>query len=260
MKSKYSLILKVCTLLAALHLTGCYKPVEEPVIVRVLPLPAPQPTILRSIAGSSIERRPIAYTVLGQGTDVTFILAAIHGNEKAGISLVHRMETYLQQHPELLERRKVILIPNANPDGAARSSRYNARGIDLNRNFPASNRINSSRFGFSPLSEPEARAIEQLIRRYAPDRIVSIHQPLACIDYDGPSRALANRMAEYCNLLPKRIGAKPGSLGSYAGETIGIPIITLELPAASDRLNSEQLWQQYGPALIAAVAYPYRAK
>jgi len=240
-------------------ITGCYKPVEEPVIVKMLPL-APKPAVLRSFAGESIENRTIAYTVLGQGTDVIFILAAIHGNENAGIPLVHRLEIYLQQHPELLEERRIVLLPIANPDGVARNSRYNARGIDLNRNFQASNRINSYRFGYSALSEPEARAIALLIRLYAPNRIVTIHQPLACIDYDGPSRELADRMAEYCNLPVKKIGAKPGSLGSYAGMTLGIPVITLELPRAADKFNQEQLWQQYGHALTAAIAYPYRDK
>jgi len=260
MKRKWSLMLTVGALFAVLHLTGCYKPVDEPVIVRVLPLPAPKPAILRSIAGKSIENRPIAYTVLGWGSDVIFILATIHGDEKAGTPLVRQLERYLQQHPELLEGRRVVLMPTANPDGAARNSRYNARGIDLNRNFSTANRINSSRFGHKPLSEPEARAIEQLIRQYAPDRIVSIHQPLSCIDYDGPSLALANRMAQHCKLPLKKLGARPGSLGSYAGITLGKPIITLELPRAADRLNSEQLWQQYGPALVAAIMYPYRAK
>ncbi len=240
--------------------TGCYKPVDYPVIVKVLEPPVSEPVILRSIAGKSIENRPIVYSVLGQGTDVIFILAAIHGNERAGIPLVHRLDRYLQQNPQLLERRRVVLLPISNPDGVARNSRYNASGVDLNRNFATANRINSSRFGRRPLSEPETRVIEQLIRQYAPDRIVSIHQPLACIDYDGPSRALANRMARYCNLPPKKIGAKPGSLGSYAGVTLGIPTITLELPRTADRFNSERLWQQYGPALVAAVAYPNRAK
>jgi len=215
--------------------------------------------ILRSIAGESIEKRPITYTVLGQGPDVIFILAAIHGNENAGTPIVNRLERYLQQNPELLKGRKVLLLPVANPDGVARNNRYNARGIDLNRNFPASNRINSYRFGYSALSEPEARAIALLIQQYAPDRIVSIHQPLACIDYDGPSRALAARMAEHCNLPLKKVGAKPGSLGSYAGITLDIPIITLELPRAADKLNQEHLWQQYGPALTAVITYPYRA-
>jgi protein MpaA len=212
------------------------------------------------MTAKSRENRPIVHTVLGQGTDVTFVLAAIHGNEKAGIPLVHRLDRYLQQHPEMLEERKVVLLPVANPDGVARNSRYNARGIDLNRNFPAFNRINSNRFGLTPLSEPESRYIFQLVRQYSPDRIVSIHQPLACIDYDGPSQALANRMAQYCNLPLKKLGARPGSLGSLAGITLGIPIISMELPGNADRLNSERLWQQYGPALIAAIIYPHRAK
>ncbi len=255
-KSSIALVLLISLTFA---ITGCYKPIEEPVIIRMLPL-APKPAVLRSFAGESIETRPIAYTVLGQGTDVIFILAAIHGNENAGTPLVRRLERYLHQHSELLEGRKVVILPIANPDGVARNSRYNARGIDLNRNFQASNRINSYRFGYRALSEPEARAIALLIRLYAPNRIVSIHQPLACIDYDGPSRELADRMAEQCDLPVKKIGAKPGSLGSYAGLTLGIPIITLELPRTADKFNQEQLWQQYGSALTAAIAYPYRAK
>jgi protein MpaA len=260
MNRQHSHILTACALYIVLALAGCYKPVDYPVIVKVLPPPKPEPQTPRSIASKSRENRPIVHTVLGQGPDVTFILAAIHGNEKAGIPLVHRLEKYLQQHTEILKGRKVVLLPVANPDGVAHNSRYNARGIDLNRNFPAFNRINSNRFGFTPLSEPESRFIFQLVRKYAPDRIVSIHQPLACIDYDGPSRALANRMAEYCNLPLKKIGAKPGSLGSHAGVKLGIPIITLELPRNADRFKSERLWQQYGPALIAAITYPHRAK
>ncbi|MHC4642196.1 MAG: M14 family zinc carboxypeptidase [Planctomycetota bacterium] len=257
-KSSIAVVLLIPFILLAV--TGCYKSVDYPVIVHVLPPPKPEPQTQRSIVAKSRENRPIAHSVLGQGTDVIFVLAAIHGNEKAGIPLVRRLEKYLQQHPEMLKGRKAVLLPVANPDGVARNSRYNARGIDLNRNFPAFNRINSNRFGFTPLSEPESHFIFQLVRQYSPDRIISLHQPLACIDYDGPSRALANRMAQYCNLPLKKLGAKPGSLGSHAGVKLGIPIISLELPRNADRLNSERLWQHYGPALVAAITYPYRAK
>jgi len=259
MKRQHSHILTVCTLYIILALAGCYKSVDYPVIVKVLPPPIPEQETPRLIDGKSIENRPMVHTTLGQGFDVTFVLAAIHGNEQAGIPLVHRLEKYLQQNPKMLEKRKVVLLPIANPDGVAHNSRYNARGIDLNRNFPAHNRINSNRFGRTALSEPETRFIFELIRKYNPDRIVTIHQPLACIDYDGPSRALAIRMAEYCNLPLKKVGAKPGSLGSHAGVMLDIPVITLELPRSADRFESERLWQQYGPALLAAVVYPYRA-
>ncbi len=260
MNRKRSIILTVCALFAALAFAGCYQPVDYPVIVDVPQPPAVEPAIQRRIVGTSIENRPITCTVLGEGQDVTFILAAIHGSEPAGIPLVRRLAQYLQQYPHLLQGRKVVLLPVANPDGVAHSTRYNARGVDLNRNFSTANRLNIKRFGRTALSEPEARVIDRLIRQYAPDRVVSIHQPLACIDYDGPGKALARRLAEYCNLPLIKLGPKPGSLGSYAGVTLGIPIITLELPHIADRLNSQRLWQRYGPALIAAVVYPDRVK
>ena len=241
-------------------LAGCYQPTPYPEIVtgpKSLPY---ELVVQRRIVGRSVEHWPIECLVLGEGKDVTFILAAIHGSEKAGIPLVRRLGRYLQQHPQLLERRRVVLLPIANPDGVARNRRYNANGVDLNRNFSTANRLNSYRFGRTPLSEPESRLIARLIRQYAPDRIVSIHQPLACIDYDGPGKALANRMAQHCNLPLIKLGPKPGSLGSYAGVSLGIPIITIELPHIADRFNSERLWQRYGPALIAVVVYPYRVK
>ncbi|MBW1939433.1 MAG: hypothetical protein JRI67_11870, partial [Deltaproteobacteria bacterium] len=91
-----------------------------------------------------------------------------------------------------------------------------------------------------------------------PDRIVSIHQPLSCIDYDGPARMLADHMGQYCALPVKKLGAKPGSLGSYAGITLGIPIITFEMTEADSKLNSLALWQKYGKALLAAITFPNR--
>lgn len=132
--------------------------------------------------------------------------------------------------------------------------------MDLNRNFEAANRLDGGKFGYRALSEPESRFIHLLIHQYKPDRIVSVHQLRSCIDYDGPGKALADCMAEYCDLPVRKLGAKPGSLGSYAGETLGIPIVTFELPGSASRLNPEPLWERYGNALVATVLYPDIAK
>jgi len=199
-------------------------------------------------------------SVLGHGQDVTLILATIHGNEPAGTPLVRRLTSHLQQNPDVLSGRKVVIMPVANPDGMAHNSRYNINGVDLNRNFATANRSNSARHGYKALSEPESRAIASVIRQHCPDRIVSIHQPLACIDYDGPAWSLTNQLAKQCDLPIKKLGARPGSLGSYAGLSLQIPIVTLELPGSADRLSRESLWQQYGPALVSAVTYPSMAK
>lgn len=159
--------------------------------------------------------------IFGTGNDSILIIATIHGNEAAGTPLVYRLAEYLGTHSELLRGRRVVLVPNLNPDGHEYNSRYNANRVDLNRNFPADNRRNTKRFGMSALSEPESRAIYDAIDRFQPGRIVTIHQPAACVDYDGPAADLAAVMAEAGDLKIKKLGARPGSLGSYAGNMLG---------------------------------------
>jgi len=212
-------------------------------------LPIQQYTI-----GVSNENRSIESFVIGEGEDVILIMASIHGDETAGTSLVLRLAEYLREHPITLEGRKVMIMPLVNPDGRERNTRYNSRGVDLNRNFSTGNRINNKQNGLFPLSEPETRAIVRAIRQCKPNRIVAVHQPLACIDYDGPGRDLADHIAKYCELPVRKLGAMPGSLGSYAGLMLDIPTVTLELPQGKS--SSEYLWEQYGAALIAAILYP----
>jgi protein MpaA len=67
---------------------------------------------------------------------------------------------------------------------------------------------------------------------------------------------LADHMGQYCALPVKKVGARPGSLGSYAGVTLGIPIITFEMTDADSKLDSAALWQKYGRAMLAAIVYP----
>lgn len=210
----------------------------------------------RRTAGMSVEGRPIDYEVFGRGNDVVLIMATIHGDEPAGTPLVHRLADRITGDPHLTRGRQVILMPVANPDGYVHQTRHNVHGIDLNRNFPAGNFTVTDAHGSQPLSEPESRAIKALLDEYHPSRIVSIHQPYAVIDYDGPAEALARAMAEYTDLPVKRVGSRPGSLGSYAGLTLEIPIITLELPESASNLDDDALWDDYGMSLLAAICFP----
>ena len=92
--------------------------------------------------------------------------------------------------------------------------------------------------------------------KYQPDRIITIHQPLVCIDYDGPADDLANAMGEWTDLPVKRLGSRPGSLGSYAGITLNVPIITVELPKSATDMDGDTLWEKYGMMLLASIRYP----
>lgn len=236
-----------------LDLAGCYQPEKSPVLTDVN---EPSIPVIRQgywIAGYSVQGRSIMAQTLGNGPETVLLIATIHGNEAAGTPLLRELSYYLKSHPSWLQGRRVVLIKVANPDGRRAHTRGNAHGVDLNRNFSTANRIDNSTNGLYGLSEPESIALKNVIQQCRPARIVSLHQPLACIDYDGPGETLAHKMAGHCSLPVKKLGARPGSLGSFAGETLGIPLITVELRDTDSRLSGRQLWQRYGRALLAAV-------
>jgi len=212
------------------------------------------------VIGKSVEGRPILCEIFGKSgknSDTILILASIHGNEHVGTPLAQRLSEHLRNHPNLLANRRVLLIPEANPDGAFYQQRHNVNGVDLNRNFPAKNWNPQTDHGTKPLSEPESRALHALIEKYKPGRIVTLHQPLECIDYDGPAKALAEAMSSTCDLKVNKVGALDGSLGSFAGETLHIPIVTVEFDATVSAIPVDELWQRYGNTLIAAIRFPF---
>jgi len=236
---------------------GCGRSYQPPSIVsgprKVWARPAT--TTHTSVVGHSVEGRDIACGVYGDGHDVVLVIATIHGNENAGTPIVGRLKRELEQRRRLLLGRKVVLVEMLNPDGFMRKQRANANGVDLNRNFAAGNRVNNRVNGRSAFSEPESRVIDNLIKRHRPDRIIVFHEPLDCIDYDGPGRSLANHMAGFCDLPVRKLGARAGSLGAYAGETLGIPIITVELKPDDAAQSPQTLWQRYGTMLVAGITY-----
>ena len=256
-------IFRIPAFLLLFFCIGCHSPeaFSRP------PTPDPARTVLRSVradvpegvaveAGRSVESRPIQYQVHGRGPEVMLIFSTIHGDEPAGTPLVKRLGHHLALHPEVLAGRRVVLCPLVNPDGLARRSRWNAQGVDLNRNYPTANFRPGGRHGPRPLSEPESRVLMDLIQVFRPCRVLIIHQPLACIDHDGPARGLAEAMHRHASLPVKKLGARPGSLGSYVGVTLGIPIITLELPDQASQRSLEDNWARYGSLLLAFVLHP----
>lgn len=216
--------------------------------------------ILHQVAGTSIENRPIKSLSMGDSGATIMVVAGIHGDECEGTPLVWRLAGYFYDHPELLEGKKLILMPEANPDGCFHRYRYNLNHIDINRNFPSSNHAAGRNYGEKSLSEPETIALAKAINQNRPQRIITLHQPLACIDHDGPAEELAKHVAGHCDLPLCKLGAKPGSLGSYAGVNMNIPVITIELPPSAKEVSPDMLWKQYADALISAILYPVEAK
>ncbi len=220
------------------------------------PLPHPRWVPVREgPAYRSVEGRSLDVEILGNGPVNVHFHAGIHGSEPEGVALLDRLEEVLLSRPDLVEGLRVILVKRANPDGLARGTRFNARGVDLNRNFPARNwkRLPRGRSGRAPLSEPETRALADLFRRWPPALVVTLHAARRSVNWDGPCADLAAKMAaENGYRLESTVGyATPGSLGSWLGKDRDVPVITLELRRGSPR----DLWKENRKALLEAVLW-----
>jgi len=190
------------------------------------------------------------------------IFAGIHGEEP---ETTYALSRALRQLSAPSPHCAVILC--ANPDGTIRGTRGNARGVDLNRNFPTrdwrpgtithrstiqdpSDVLLST--GTQAASESETRALISLIDDLRPEAVIAIHAPLACID-DANASPLGQRLAQRTNLpLVRDVGyATPGSFGTWGGER-GLPVITYEFALAS----TEQQMHDHVPVLVELLTNP----
>ncbi|MDQ3812886.1 MAG: DUF2817 domain-containing protein [Armatimonadota bacterium] len=221
---------------------------------------APQALVESSeIFGRSVQGRPLWAHVLGEGPEVTLIFAAVHGNETATPFLVEQLRAHLKRHPEWLQNRRAVLVPTLNPDGLNARRRVNARGVDINRNYPGTwrrpKRGERFRPGAYPASEPETQAMIRLTNKYRPSKIVSIHQPLHCLVYTGErSRGLAQAIAkENGYRIKDDVGyPTPGGFGAYCELVLRAAVVTIELPWQSP----QAAWRRNARALLAAIAFP----
>jgi murein peptide amidase A len=137
-------------------------------------------------------------------------------------------------------------IRTVNPDGHVRGTRQNARGVDLNRNFPRRWRHHGEPgspyySGPRPLSEPESRAAARLIRRVEPDVTVWYHQPLELV-YESPGAdlGLVRRYAEVAGLPsepPPRLSGTAPRWQNHRDPDSSAFVVEL----GADRLSPEQV-------------------
>ena len=135
------------------------------------------------------------------------LTAAMHGEEATTALLARRL---LERVPGAESAWAVVQV--VNPDGLLSGTRQNEAGVDLNRNFPAAtwlpddsftyppgieparrqpeNRTNLSSPGPQAASEPETRALMELVERLRPPLVVDLHSPLELllVRGDAPQR------------------------------------------------------------------------
>lgn len=185
--------------------------------------------------GHSVEGRPLRMLRVGHGRRTVLWIGGIHGDEPQGVVATASLAGAFEQ-AGLESRVTLVILEDDNPDGRVRHTRDNANHVDLNRNFPARNfdKTNPENGG-TPLSQPESRALYDLIRRVHPDLVISCHASRGhrFINYDGPAKAIAERFSAASGLpveVSNALGfGTPGSLGSLIGIDRGMPILTVEL-------------------------------
>ncbi|MBO6273667.1 DUF2817 domain-containing protein [bacterium] len=158
----------------------------------------------------------------------TLVIGVVHGDEPQGEFLINK---YLEENL----KNEVLFIPCLNPDGKALKTRTNSNEVDLNRNFPTKNWVLGERDNYfggeSPASEIETQFVINIIKKYNPKSIITLHTPYKIVNYDGPAKDLAEMISKIINYpIEESIGyPTPGSFGTYAGVERNIPIITLEM-------------------------------
>jgi len=184
------------------------------------------------------------------------IHAGIHGEEPETTFALSRA---LRQLSEPSPHCAAVLA--VNPDGLIRGTRGNARGVELNRNFPTKDwqpepvahrsTLEDPRDvllspGSHPGSEPETQALMGLIGELAPRNVIALHAPLACID-DGNQGPLGHWLAERAGLpLVPDVGyPTPGSFGTWGAE-LGIGVVTYEFPLST----MDALVREHVPVLV----------
>jgi carboxypeptidase T len=234
-----------------------------------------------SVAGQSVEGRPLWCFELGSrspSAPTILLTALIHGVELIGsIALFDAVQALARTGGPVLDEARLAVMPIVNPDALANNmdrlargriafQRRNARGVDLNRNFPAVGRgrswhpFSGSRLRWSPyhrgpfaLSEPESRAVVDVASRVRPRLALGFHSFGNLLLFPwAHSRAPNPRLPSYQRLAAAFVQATAaipyrfrqaidfyptiGDLDDWLDSSFGTLALTVEVGALDRRL------------------------
>ena len=246
--------------------------------------------LCRSAAG-----RPVPLVSWGNGNRCMLYIGAHHGSERITAGILLRFLEELTRQPDslicgvstayLARSCTFLVVPMLNPDGvdislygadAARGFagrvaaslpdgsflhwQANARGVDLNHNYPVGfseykvlERASGicpgpTRYsGTTPLSEPESSALARLIRLSSPALILTLHSQGEEIFAGDTARvrrggAIARQVARLSGyrLVRAEGEAAYGGLTDWTTHALGIPSFTVECGRGENPLPAEE--------------------
>ncbi len=257
------------------------------------PDPDPEPVIeedkTKTIIGTSIEERPITAYHYGDGETELLFVGGIHGGYSWNSALVaYELMEYLEENPDSIPKEvRVTVIPVLNPDGLAKvvgtanmfeksdvptsedvlvSGRFNARGVDLNRNFDCDwqssgiwqNKTVSG--GSEAFSEPESQAFREYVTSNTPSAVVVWYSAAGGVFASNCHDEVLEETTTIMNVYAKASGYAPHTDFDYyaiTGDMVNwlakndIPAISVLLTTHTDtewnknRAGIEAVFKQY---------------
>lgn len=218
------------------------------------------------VIGTSVEGRAIDAYTYGSGDTHLLFVGGIHGGyEWNSVLLAYAFMDHMERYPESIhDDLKITVIPSANPDGvfevvskegrfnatdvktefSSGTGRFNANGVDLNRNFDCKWEPESTWKGIavsggrSPFSEPESLAIREFVSASAPSAVVFWHSQSNAVYGSECKEGILQETKAVMNAYSRASGYPAiESFDHYpiTGDaegwlaSIGIPAITVEL-------------------------------
>ena len=201
--------------------------------------------------GTSRQGRPIPAYSFGGGAKTILFTGGMHGSEPSGYATMLAWAQYLQAHGDIVPAdKRVVIVPNTNPDGIAAGSRNNSQNVNIDRNFPTANwkaaietasGILPTGGGETAGSEPETAALMALTRQLRPRLEVSFHAQgrLVGANKFADSVAIGNAYASIVGYATMFYNAEAvmgypmtGEYEDWMGEELGVPAVLVELPTS----------------------------
>ncbi|MEP7115578.1 MAG: M14 family zinc carboxypeptidase [Ilumatobacteraceae bacterium] len=197
----------------------------------------PPPAITEErVIGQSVQGRDItAYRIGDPKGRPVLLIGVIHGDEAKGYGITQLIRT-MSTPPGI----DLWIIDSINPDGQAADSRYNANGVDLNRNvsynwtYIPKVGADGEYSGEAAADQPETQALESFVREIKPSITVFWHQDADRVSPGGANRDIPLRFAELVGLSAASTpctGGCTGTFTQYINHTIkGGTAFIVELP------------------------------
>ncbi|WP_432410398.1 M14 family zinc carboxypeptidase [Rasiella sp. SM2506] len=223
--------------------------------------------------GTSELGQKIPMLKMGQGEKTVLGWSQMHGNEATTtkaifdfLKLIAEQKIYKKEISEFLKTYTFYIIPILNPDGAAKYTRENANGIDLNRDA-------------QDQTQSESRVLAKVFRDLQPDLCLNLHDQRTIYGFKNgkpatvsflspaadtkrsltPSRKIAIQHIE--TMVGVLQGLIPGQIGRYddafnancVGDSFqmaGVPTILFEAGHFPDDYQREETRKYICSALI----------